>query len=101
MAEFKRRMNAEIRRQEKFNLVEEKDFRRGELLEKYIVKMLYEWDNKRFEDEYLRKLEKNWRKWKGKDKTTEKYEPTSSSRSRNLEGGAMSDIWSLDTSFFI
>jgi len=42
VAEFKRRMNAKIRRQEKFNLAEEKNFRRGELLEKYIVKMLYE-----------------------------------------------------------
>jgi len=33
-------MIAEIR-QEKLNIVEERDFRRGELLEKYIAKVLY------------------------------------------------------------
>ena len=26
--------------------------------------MLYGWDNKKFEDEYLKKLEKNWKRWK-------------------------------------
>jgi len=26
--------------------------------------MLYEWDDKKFEDEYLKKLEKNWKRWK-------------------------------------
>jgi len=45
-------------------MVEERDFRRGELPEKYITKMLYRWDNRKFEDEYLKKLEKNWQKWK-------------------------------------
>jgi len=28
-------------------------------LEKYIVKMLYRWDNRKFEREYLKKLERN------------------------------------------
>ena len=41
VVEFEGRMNAEIREQEKLNLAEEKDFRREELLGKYIVKMLY------------------------------------------------------------
>ena len=36
-----------------------------ELPEKYIAKLLYGWDDKRFEKEYLKKLEKNWKKWKG------------------------------------
>jgi len=40
--EFKRRINAEVRRQEKLDIVEERDFKRGELLGKYTVKMLYE-----------------------------------------------------------
>ena len=31
---------------------------------KYMVKLLYRWDDKKFEDEYLKKLEKNWKKWK-------------------------------------
>jgi len=35
--EFKGRINAEVRRQEKLDTVEEKDFRRGELLEKYMA----------------------------------------------------------------
>ena len=45
-------------------IIEEKDFRREELLEKYTAKMLYGWDNGKFEKEYLRKLERNWQKWK-------------------------------------
>ena len=27
--------------------------------------MLYGWDDQKFEEEYLNKLEKNWKKWKG------------------------------------
>ena len=53
-------MNAEVRRQEKLNIAEERDFRRGELPGKFTVKMLYGWDDGRFEEEYLRKLERNW-----------------------------------------
>jgi len=60
--EFKGRMNVEVRRQEKLDMVEEKDFRRGELVEKYMAKMLYGWDDRKFEKEYLRKLERNWQK---------------------------------------
>ena len=41
VAEFKERINAEVRQQEKLDMTEERDFKRGELLEKYIVKMLY------------------------------------------------------------
>ena len=39
--EFEERMNTEVRRQEKLDIVEEKAFRRGELPEKYTVRMLY------------------------------------------------------------
>ena len=59
LEEFKRRMNVKVGRQEKLNIIEEKDFRREELPEKYMVKMLYGWDNGKFEEEYLRKLERN------------------------------------------
>ena len=31
-----------------------------ELSEKYMAKLLYGWDDGKFEKEYLRKLEKNW-----------------------------------------
>ena len=56
---FKGRVNAEVRRQEKLDMVEERDFRRGELLGKYTVEMLYGWNDRKFEDEYLKKLERN------------------------------------------
>jgi len=41
-------------------MTEKKDFRRGELLGKYTAKMLYGWDNGKFKNEYLKKLERNW-----------------------------------------
>jgi len=61
---FEGRMSAEVRRQEKLDIMEEKDFQKGELSKKYIAKMLYRWDNGKFEEENLRKLERNWQKWK-------------------------------------
>ena len=60
--EFEGRMNVEVRRQEKIDMAEERDFRRRELLGKFTAKMLYGWDNGKFEEEYLRKLERNWRR---------------------------------------
>jgi len=60
LEEFEGRMNAEVRRQEKLDMAEEKDFRRGELPGKFTVKMLYEWNDGKFKEEYLRKLERNW-----------------------------------------
>ena len=44
---------------------EEGEYKRMELLGKYTVKLLYGWDDRRFEEEYVNKLEKNWKKWKG------------------------------------
>ena len=41
LEEFERRMNAEVRRQERLDMEEEKNFRRRELPGKYIAKMLY------------------------------------------------------------
>jgi len=29
---------------------------------KYMAKLLYGWDDKEFEEEYLKRLEKNWKK---------------------------------------
>jgi len=62
LEEFEGRMNAEVRRQEKIDRVEEQDFRRGELPGKFMARMLYGWDNEKFEEEYLKKLERNWRR---------------------------------------
>ena len=64
LEEFKERMDAEIRRQEKIDRVEEQDFRRGELLGKFIARMLYGWNDGKFEEEYLKKLKRNWKRWK-------------------------------------
>ena len=52
-------MNTEVRRQEKLDMAKERDFRRRELSGKFMAKMLYGWDNRKFEEEYLRKLERN------------------------------------------
>jgi len=64
--EFEGRLSTEVRRQEG---VEQRwrvklnprvdEFRRSVLLEKYIAKLLFGWDNKKFEKEYLKKLERN------------------------------------------
>ena len=55
-------MNAEVRKHKKLDIVEEKDFRIRELPWKYITKMLYRQDNIKFENEYLKRLERNWQK---------------------------------------
>jgi len=62
--ELKGRINDEVRRQEKLDMAEKRDFRRRKLPVKYTAKMLYGWNNRKFEKEYLRKLERNWKKWK-------------------------------------
>ena len=41
------------------------EYKRMELPGKYTAKLLYRWDDRRFKEEYLNKLEKNWKKWKG------------------------------------
>ena len=64
LREFKGRMSAEVRRQERIDMAEKRDFRREELSEKFMARMLYEWDDRKFEEEYLKKLERNWRRWK-------------------------------------
>ena len=30
------------------------------------MRILFGWDDKKFKDEYLKKLERNWARWKGK-----------------------------------
>ena len=68
---FEERLEAEVRRQEgieerwKIKLNPRADeFKRSKLPEKYIAKLLFGWDDRKFEDEYLKKLEKNWQRWK-------------------------------------
>ena len=51
-----------IRQQER----KKKMFRREELPEQFMAKKLFEQSDKRYNKEYQRKLERNWRQWKGK-----------------------------------
>jgi len=64
--EFKRRLCIEVRRQgiESKRGISPKveECRRIELLGKYMAKLLYGWNNRKFEAEYLRKLERSWQK---------------------------------------
>ena len=57
--EFKQE-GIEVRRQEG----EVDEYRRIELPGKYTAKLLYGWNNRKFEEEYLNKLKKNWKKQK-------------------------------------
>ena len=59
--DFEGRLSAEVRRQEeieerwKVKLTPEVEkFRRSTLLGKYTAKILFGWDDKKFEDEYLK-----------------------------------------------
>jgi len=58
-----------VRRQVK----EEGEYKRMEVPGKYMAKLLYGWDDQRFEKEYLNKLEKNWKRWK-KDRKIDESE---------------------------
>ena len=51
----------DIRKQEK----KEGMFRRGELPGKFIAKRLFGQTDKRYNQEYQGRLERNWRRWKG------------------------------------
>ena len=48
------------------------EFKKDKLPGKYMAKLLYGWDNKKFEKEYLKKLEKNWNRQKNDRKEEEK-----------------------------
>ena len=37
-----------------------------------MAKLLYGWDDKKFDEEYLKKMEKNWNRWKNNRKEGEK-----------------------------
>ena len=40
-------------------------YHRSKLPGRYTAKTLYRWDDRKFEREYLKKLERNWNRWKG------------------------------------
>jgi len=45
---------------------EEGTFKRGELLGRFMTKKLFGWSDKRYDQEYWDRLERNWKWWKGK-----------------------------------
>ena len=51
----------DVRQQEK----KEGTFRRGELLEQFTAKKLFGQSDKQYNEEYWRRLERNWRQQKG------------------------------------
>ena len=51
---------------------EAEEFKRGKLPERYTAKLLYGWDDKKFDEEYLKKLEKNQNRQKNKRKERER-----------------------------
>ena len=93
--EFEGRLGVEIRRQEgveqrqRMKLNPRADeFKRMELSVKYTAKLLYRQNNKKFEEEYLRKLKRNWNRWKNnRKKCEEEYARKIDERKymRNLE----------------
>ena len=54
--EFKGRLKVEVRQQEW------EEYKRSELPGRYMARVLYGWDDGKFEAEYLRKLDRNWRR---------------------------------------
>ena len=41
-------------------------FKRGELPGRFMARKLFRWSDKRYDQEYWGRLERNWRRWKGK-----------------------------------
>ena len=44
--------------------LEAEEFKKSELPGKYMIRILFGQSNNKFEDEYLKKLERNWARWK-------------------------------------
>ena len=63
----------EVKKEKKIKLNPEAEkFKREELPERYTAKLLYRWDDKKFDKEYLKKLERNWNRQKNNRKEGEK-----------------------------
>jgi len=77
---------------------------RGELPRRYRAKMLYGWDNKRFDREYWGQLERNWLRWKGRARLErikeeeDKEEKDKESRIEEWnEEDELGNLWALTT----
>jgi len=59
--EYRREEEEEVRRQE---AEEDRKVFSRELPGRYMAKLLYGWDNKKYDKEYWKHMEENWRQWK-------------------------------------
>ena len=66
-----RRIRMKKGKETRLNL-EAKEFKRGELPGRSTAKLLYGWDDKKFDEEYLKKLQRNWNRWKNDRKEGER-----------------------------
>ena len=55
---FEVRLSTELKQQEKLDMAKKRNFERRKLSEKYMAKILYGWNDKKFKEEYLKNLER-------------------------------------------
>jgi len=55
---FEVRLSTELKQQEKLDMAKKRNFERRKLSEKYMAKILYRWNDKKFKEEYLKNLER-------------------------------------------
>ena len=80
--EYRRDME-DVRRQEK----KERTFQRGELPGKFMAKKLFGWTDKRYNEEYWARLERNWRRQKGGRKRGQRIIETIKEEEEEIEQG--------------
>ena len=78
--EYRRDMK-DIRRQER----EEGTFRREELPGQFTARKLFGWSDKRYDEEYWGRLERNWRQWKGERKKGQRTMETIREEEEDIE----------------
>jgi len=78
--EYRRDME-DIRRQKR----EEGTFRRGELPGWFTARKLFRWSDKRYNKEYWRRLERNWRQWKRERKKGQRTMETIRKEEEDIE----------------
>jgi len=87
-------------------------FKREELPGRFIARKLFGWSDKKYDQEYWRRLERNWRWWKGKQLGRRKMEmckkaklqarikPTALCSAIDKENSVTNFIWSYLCQFF-
>jgi len=71
------------------NRIEERDFKREELPEKYMAKVLYRWNDRKFEEEYFKS-------WRGTGENRSQF-----LQRKNLKGEVMLELKIVDSILFL